>query len=449
MVELDARQQATLIWFGIVVIALILWPKTRKVLFYAVKDILKTMATWKIIVPFAIYFIYATTVIWIAHTIDLWSDNLLTDTLIIIFFVGIPMFANANSQKSGSELITKTLRETIGISAIIAFYVGLEPLSLVGEMILQPIVTAISIFALFASYDAKNKPIQKVMNGALGIIGLWLITRTIYVIASTWHTNDVNTSFAELLLSILLPLSLLPIVYIFALVMRYEIIFRAAKNFNQNQHVPKFAYIAIFTGLNVRLAPLNELGGIWLQKVVESDSRKGANTVLNDLKTAIREQRKRSRVRSKRLRTMKGKSGADSSGLQLDRREFYESKNDLENLLYAQKGQFNTRNRTYNPNLPIQLGFSKLPKDHGITMIVRKNKKSWYAWRQMPSGYFFGVGGDSNGDHIWLYESSVKPTDFPAKSRQGWTESSNGIKPPEWQFDDSPPQVKAPENYFF
>lgn len=448
MIELDTRQQATLIWFGLLVITLIIWPKTRRALFPAAKDVLKVMATWKIIVPFAIYFIYAMILVCIARKLGIWNANLLTDTLIIIFFVGIPMFANANSEKGGTELFAKTLRETIGISALIAFYIGLEPLSLTGEIILQPIIVTISILALFASYDSKHKLVQKIMNSILTIIGLWLIMRTIGIIVNTWHADNVDTSFVELLLSILLPLALLPIVYIFALVMRYEIIFRVSKNFTQDKYVSKFAYIAILTRYNVQLRPLNELGGIWLQKVVQSSNYREAGNILTELKHAIREQRQRNRIRSRRLRAMRGKVGVDGSGLQLDRREFYESKNDLENLLYVQKGQFNTGNHMYNPDLPIQLGFSKLPRDHGITMVVRKDKKSWYAWRRMPSGYFFGVGGTSNGNHIWLYESSEKLTDFPSKNRQGWVDSSSGVKPPEWQFDDTPPRIIVPESYF-
>lgn len=449
MIELDTRQQATLIWFVVVILGLVLWPKTRGELFPAIKNALQVMATWKIIVPFVVYFIYATVLIYIAQRLGVWNVSLLTDTLIIIFFVGIPMFVNANIERRGTEMLTKTLRETIGVSAIIAFYIGLEPLTLLGELILQPVVTVVSILALVAGYDAKTSSVRNVMKAVLTIIGLWLMIRTVRIIIETWHVNDVESSLSELLLSILLPLALLPAVYVFALIMRYEIIFRVAKNFSENKHVPNFAYVTILTNLNVQLSPLNELGGIWLQKVVQSANYKEVCEVLSDLKKAIRTQRRGIKERNRRLRAMKGKTGVDKAGLQLDRREFYEAKEDLESLLYTQRAQFNVRRHKFNPDLPIQLGFSKLPKDHGITMIVSKDRKSWYAWRRMPNGYYLGVGGSSKSNHsvMWLYEALSRPNGFPSKSSSGWTEYVSDVKPPEWQFDDTPPRIKVPEAY--
>lgn len=447
MLELDTRQLATIIWFTISISALALWPQTRRAARPALKDVFRTMATWKIIVPFVTYFACATLAIFILQELGVWRQELLIDALTIIFFVSLPMFLNANSEESGQELLRKVLRETIGVAALIAFYVGLAPLSLAGELILQPIVGALTLFSVIASFDIKNKSVHRLANGLLVAFSAWLVLRTITVITETWHIEDVSSSFEKLILSITLPLLLLPIIYVFALAMRYETIFLVSKNFTANRSVPWFAYVAIFVELNFQLGPLNNLGGIWLQKVVESSNYNEARGVLKNLKKAYRQQKRKEKQRVKRLRKMRDKTGTDQDGLQLDRREFYESKHDLENLLYAQMGQFRNVHKHYNPNLPIQLGFSRLPAEHGIAMKVRKDMKSWYAWRQMPNGYYFGVGGSPNVDDVWLYDGLSKPSSFPVEKSDGWHNKQAGSGSTEWRHSDESPKIEVSEGY--
>lgn len=272
--------------------------------------------------------------------------------------------------------------------------------------------------------------------------------RTADVIFKSWQMQNVNDAIDELIIVILLPLLLLPVVYIFAVIMSYEIIFLASKNINNAEKMRWPMRLACLIKVNIQLGPLNNLGGIWLQKLNEARGFREALDVLKTLKRAYHKKKYQEKARKKRLRKMKGKQGVDQDGLQLDRREFYESKHDLESLLYAQMTQFRNGRKGYNPDLPIQLGFSKLPVEHDITMKVRKDKKAWYAWRQMTNGYHFGVGGSSNIDDVWLYDSMEKPTSFPASSAPGWHNKNLDDLSLEWSYEDAPPLISIPENYF-
>ncbi len=447
MFELDNRQVATLIWVLVIVMLLILWPQTRRAAWPALKEVLRAMATWKIIVPIITYFTYAALAVFITYKIDIWHEYPATDALIIVLFVGLPMFANAFREKGGDQLLKKTLRNTIGASALIAFYVALAPLSLAGELVVQLIIGVLTIFSIFAGRSAEYNPAKKLFDGALVVIGLWLIVRTAVIIISSWQIKDVVGTTDALTLSILLPLLLLPAVYIFALIMRYEMIFMVSKNFNNGKKMSMSAKLACLIGMSIQLGPLNSLGGIWLQKLNEASSFREALSVTSTLKRAYRKQRRKNKNRNKRLYRMKCAEGVDENGLQLDRREFYESKYDLEILFYNQMAQFkNTKG--YNPDLPIQIGYSKLPDNHGITIKVQKDKKAWYAWRQMPSGYYFGVGGSSTIDDMWIYDGPVQPSSFPSSTLNGWHLKREGSTSFEWQHDDSPAQTTIPEAYF-
>ena len=97
MFELDNRQIATLTWSVIIVIGLASWPKARRAAWPALLDVLRSMAKWQIIVPFTVYFAYSIGVIALANHLKLWHNSLFIDTVIIILFVGVPMFMNANT----------------------------------------------------------------------------------------------------------------------------------------------------------------------------------------------------------------------------------------------------------------------------------------------------------------------------------------------------------------
>src|SRR5690606_14295321 len=113
MPELDTGQIATRIWIVVITMALILWSQTRRAMIPAIKELFRAMATWKIIIPLASYFVYAAIAILITYKMDIWHEYPPTDALIIVFFVGLPMFVNSFQEKSGFDLFRKVLLETI------------------------------------------------------------------------------------------------------------------------------------------------------------------------------------------------------------------------------------------------------------------------------------------------------------------------------------------------
>lgn len=151
----------------------------------------------------------------------------------------------------------------------------------------------------------------------------------------------------------------------------------------------------------------------------------------------------------KHMRKMTGVRGVNSEGLQIDRREYQESKTSLRSLLYMQMGQFKNIHHHYNPDFPVGVAVSGLPNDnHGIHMKVRGDKRAWFAWRQMPNGYYFGVGGTPRIDDVWFYDGIDLPTNYPSKHAKGWTKSVNDSTSAEWEYNDEPPmQLTSPSHH--
>ena len=448
MFELDNRQIATLTWSVIIVIGLASWPKARRAAWPALLDVLRSMAKWQIIVPFTVYFAYSIGVIALANHLKLWHNSLFIDTVIIILFVGVPMFMNANTAKDADSLIKKALRDAVGISALLVFYIGLEPFSLFGELILLPIISLLSILSI-AARKPEQKPAKRLFDGALAILGVWLIWRTTAVIISSWSNKEVHQSTEELLLSVLLPLALLPTVYVFATVMRYESLAYSLPSFNDKKRIPLYVWAAIIVHLNAHLGLLGNFIGMWRQQLAQTNNYREASICLRKFKKAVRIRDRKMRDYRKHMRKMTGVRGVNSEGLQIDRREYQESKTSLRSLLYMQMGQFKNIHHHYNPDFPVEIAVSGLPNDnHGIHMKVRGDKRAWFAWRQMPNGYYFGVGGTQHVDHVWFYDGIDQPTNHPSKRAKGWTKSVNSSTSVEWRYNDEPPtQLISPNDH--
>jgi hypothetical protein len=56
-----------------------------------------------------------------------------------------------------------------------------------------------------------------------------------------------------------------------------------------------------------------------------------------------------------------------------------------------------------------------LPDPHGIVMKVRKDGQAWYAWRETPSGYVFGIGASEAPPSQWYWDGPQPPRGYPHK----------------------------------
>lgn len=136
MIGFSNRELATAILAAVFVATILLIPRTRRQVLPSLVAILKVLANIKILGLFAAYFAYAALLVVAAWILGAWEISLLKDTLIVVVFVGLPLLFNANEIRNGLHLVTKVIKETIGVAALIVFYVSLVSLPLWAELIM-------------------------------------------------------------------------------------------------------------------------------------------------------------------------------------------------------------------------------------------------------------------------------------------------------------------------
>lgn len=442
MLELTNRELATVILFGLFVGVFSIVPNLRRQVGASVIDVLKSFFVWKIQTPLFIYFAYAAGLIYIAWRLNLWEPWQLKDTLIVVVFVGLPLLFGASSVKEGKKLVGNVVRDAVGVSALVVFYVGFGSLALWGELILQPIVVLLSLLAVVAQHNPEHRPAGKLVNGLLGLIALWLFVHTTKTIISNWDGGAWSDAAKSLVLSVWLPFALIPFVYAFAFIMHAETILTMLPFFNERKKPKLRVRLAGVWGLRFSTRLASEFGGRWRGELARSGGLRNARGVMRDFRAAAKKRDRDSRAYDDNLAAMAGVSGVDKDGLQRDRREFYATKKELTNFYFMQMGWHRSRGEGYRPELLGLLGdMAKkgLPQDHGIQLVVRDDRRAWYAWRRTPGGWYFGVGGTANLEYQWQYDGATPPHGFPSAKAPGWVNSTFGSSSPEWAKNDEPP----------
>lgn len=448
MLQLTNRELGSAILIGAAIVAGVAIPGMRRSIGPSARAVLRAFFDWKLQVSLLAYLFYAALLVYFGWRLRLWHTVLLKDTLIIVLFVGIPMVFKATRVKDGGKLVRDVVRDVLGISALIVFYLNLESLPLWAEIPMQLFVLVVSVLGAVAQHNPDQRPIERLCNGLLAVTGISLLAFTSWRAVATWDSQTAAASAVSFVLSVALPLLLLPYVYVFAFITRCESILTMLPFMNDGKQAPLRVRLAGIWGLRFSTRLAAEFTGPWRGALARSLSAHDALGIMQRFRAAVEARDQAMETYHRRLQLQKGCSGTDADGLQLDRREFGATKRTLTRLQTWQMGWYQNQGERYRPHLVDLLTASDvegLPEDHGIQLRVRKDGRAWRAWRRTPGGWWFGVGGTAEPLDQWQYDGASEPTTFPSPKSRGWVNTSKGRSSPEWAHDDDPPKwVKFP-----
>ena len=437
--ELTTRELASVVLLSCASITLLAIPSARRGLFPSLREVAKAFFVTKILIVVFAYLLYTAGIVVLASSMGVWHFDLLKDTLIITSFVGFPIVMNAPDIRTGERLIRKVIRETVGVSVLLAFYLNIEPLPLWGELLLQPSITFFVLLAAVAQRDEKTKKTATFFNVLTAITGMGLFIYTTVRIALNWQIYDLSQLLSTFALSIWLPVLLMPFVYVLAFVVHCEMILVRLPFFNGKKKSKLRARWALLVGLRFSTHLASSFNGIWLRRIAQARGFQEGLRVMQEFRKSLRAEAKAERQHLKRLREFAGVDGVDEQGLRLDRREFAETKNVLTDLFYMQMGWHRNRLGRYKGDMLDALGDvtrKGLPADHSIELRMREDGQAWMAWRRTPGGWYFAVGGTEDLDAQWQYDGAQLPSRFPSLSIQNWRNAALGLSSGEWDAPD-------------
>jgi len=418
---LTNREIATIILFGV----LFAWALSREKTRESFLQLIISVTNLKLLILIGIYLMHACLLVGVAWHLGFWKASLLKDTLLVVLVSGMGMVISANTIKSGTSLLRKTARDTIGLTAVITFYVNLSSFSVPIEILAQSILALVSILSVLAKHQKNTKHNLSVLFDTFLVIGgVCLLIKTTVDLQTIWRAEGPSGVLGPLLLSIWFPILLLPFVYTLSFLMHLEGILIGLKALNGQKPIRLRAFISLLIGLRFSVKYASLFTGYWRNMFLEQDEIRKHLATMSTFRKDILNRETEERLEVRRQKQFAGSNEEDEHGKRLDRREFKETCRLLTDLYFSQRGVYGNSNQYFETPL-IFLNESKyygLSENRAlaVTALVSRNKRSWYAWRSTPSGWVFAVGGTNDFEKQWYYDGPKPPNNFPSESHEHW-----------------------------
>ena len=213
----STREQALVILMGVLFVLLATLKSTRKPLFDFIKEVTKLLP--KLWIPFLMTGVHILLVYSAFDRIEIWTYRLI-DELLVFYLVGIGLIFKACRQ---DYLIFRREVSTLFVGSIFLFAILDEgTFSLATELILIPVVTLLTVMELISKDQQSKNIIKKI----LAYFGLAAFLYATYSIVNDLRGGNFEPIY-EAALSVILPISFIPMLYLIYLIMEYEVVYQA------------------------------------------------------------------------------------------------------------------------------------------------------------------------------------------------------------------------------
>jgi hypothetical protein len=403
------RQWAAFVWL-LVLGAFVL---ARRDFRHMVTDLVRQFCALKIMVPVLLFTGYCAGVIAAGTALGGWTPERTTDT--VMWFGGaLALLFRATDITKERQFIRHSLVEPMRAAALLVFFIGLFPLPLWAELLLLPIVALAVALSVVASGQKEHAAAKRLADSVLTAGGLALIGWAIYRAIEAWGTVGSTDTVRALLLPMWAIAAVVPVVYLFGVVMYYEQVALRIGHAGSPPRRTRQALAGVASVLKLRVREIATFDTFWAARVSEAGSFEAARAVASRYRRSLREKEEAVRRSEERLREYAGVQGTDEEGRQLDQREFDVTRGALQWLATVQMGCYHNGAR-YKPEA---LDLADPPRqgllaDHGIRMVVREDGQAWYAWRRTPSDWRLGIGAAAPPPDQWLGDGPQSPNGFP------------------------------------
>lgn len=429
---LTTREVASLLLVVAFVVVIVAVPTLRRAVAPAIPPLLRAALNPKLVLVYFLVVAVSAVSTGVAWWLGLWDWGLIKDAAILTGAVALPMTFRSFGFKSGGELAHRLLRNTLGLTAIMAFYLGTAPLPLAGELLVQVVATVLVVFHAFSRTDVEYRLIEKSCDVLLGAIGVFLLIWTTTALVTS--PPDWPELVRSLLFSFWLPLSLLPFFYVFGF---YAVTDRVRARFRamHKPFTPRLM-LAFMIGTRLRLSLLAQFNGRY-NGVADAHGFRDGLRRMRDFRGDLRRRQAEEDERAATLERNTGQPGLDEDGLHVDRREFDLTKKRLDWIWTCQNGQFERQGDRYWDHLTdliVDAERHGLPDDHGFVVETADAGQVWRAWRRTPGGAVLGAGGASHRSQFY-FQGDEPPDGWPGSSAE-WVDAAREEWPADWNKDD-------------
>lgn len=274
------REIAITFWV-IIVATILIFTKVGKDF---LKSVLPILFCKKFVVFYFVFISFLCLVIYGLYKIEIWSLDLIKDTIFWVMFVELPLFVKTIEEAKDARFFRKLIKDNIAISVAIEFLIGFWTFDLWLEIVLIPLLVFISALYAVAEREKKHRPAKSFLQCILVLLGVISFIYAIYnLIRFPKDFFSIDTLKAFVLPLILLLLNL-PVAYGLAIYNVYEQIFIRLKGADKEKRKMKVSLV-LFAGIN--LYKLTKIRTNMHKTIIISLSNKDLQVNLNKLQREL------------------------------------------------------------------------------------------------------------------------------------------------------------------
>lgn len=215
------RELATIMWGLFFLLVIVILKNTRKPLL----NILKIFFGKKLRIFWLVILIYTAIVTYCISKIPLWKWIYLKDILIWLITCGFVLCINSTSKESDENYIKKVLKDNLRVIIIVEFFFSTFTFSLLGEIILLPVIALFSILEVYTEKNEKYRQVHNLFSFILSMIGIFLLYKTINIFIIEYKNLNPIDTIISFFIPIIYLILFIPLEYFWELYSKYELLF--------------------------------------------------------------------------------------------------------------------------------------------------------------------------------------------------------------------------------
>lgn len=221
----STRELATAFWGGAILIAVGMAIVTNKKIRQGFIGVLKCFFNRKLRKLWEIYFLYIGIITLMFSRFPIWKNIYLKDIILWTLFSGLTICMNAVAGEADEKYISKVLKDNIRFTVVTEFLLSTFTFSLWVELIIIPIMTAITLLDVVAAQKSETVAVHKLLQSVIAFIGLCLVFQTVKVGIREYRELNVTNTLVSFFIPIVYLLLVTPLEYAFELYSKYEMLF--------------------------------------------------------------------------------------------------------------------------------------------------------------------------------------------------------------------------------
>ncbi|MGH7930002.1 MAG: hypothetical protein ACREQV_19670 [Candidatus Binatia bacterium] len=254
----DNRQLATLVLLGV----FLAWALTKRSVRGSTFSVLRALASPKVLVPFLLYGLWLVGLHWLSWQVGLWNTRLVGESMFWAAVSGFALLTLAATDAGKKDnFFRKRTVDTLKFGAFFEFFLNIKSLSLLGELLLQPIIALLAGARTLAAHDDKYASTRKLLDVVLSLVTLGLVIHTVVFLVQDWPQVDKGQEWRKLLMPFWLTLGTMPFAFVFALIASYGVVFARMKATTGLQRTSLKSRLGVIFALRAQLLDLHSFGG--------------------------------------------------------------------------------------------------------------------------------------------------------------------------------------------